>query len=70
MSYRRSGVNYILWALYGLTVCAALTRQAESVCLLFGWEEVQWCLLAAAGCICLLFLVLFLPAHLLAGRWG
>ena len=49
MSYRRSGVNDILWALYGLTVCAALTMQAERVCMRLGWEEVQWYLLAAAG---------------------
>ena len=70
MSYRRSGVNYILWALYGLTVCAALTMQAETVCMLLGWAEVQWYLLAAAGCILLLFFLLFLPVRLLSGRYG
>ena len=69
MSYRRSGVNDILWALYGLTVCAALTMQAERVCMRLGWEQVQWYLLAAAGCILLLFCVLFLPARLLSGKY-
>ena len=69
MSYRRSGVNDILWALYGLTVCAALTMQAERACMRLGWEEVQWYLLAAAGCILLLFCVLFLPARLLSGKY-
>ena len=70
MSYRRSGVNYILWALYGLMVCAALTMQAETVCMLLGWAEVQWYLLAATGCILLLFFLLFLPVRLLSGRYG
>ena len=70
MSYRRSGVNYILWALYGLTVCAALTIQAKEVCMLLGWGEAQWYLPAAAGVILLLFLVLFLPFRLLSGRRG
>lgn len=69
MSYRRSGVNDILWALYGLTVCAALTMQAERVCMRLGWEQVQWYLLVAAGCILLLFCVLFLPARLLSGKY-
>lgn len=70
MNYRRSGVNYIFWAMYGLTVCAALTVQAKSVCLLWGRGEVWWYLPAAGGCILLLFLVLFLPSRLICGKWG
>ena len=68
MKYQRSGVNYIFWALYGLLVSMALTMQARQVCGLFGRKE-AWCYLsAAAGCILLLFLLVFLPVRLLGRK--
>ena len=70
MRYHRSGANYILWALYGLMVCAVLTMQARTFCLLLGFEKVQWYLLVAAGIIFVLFFLLFLPIRLLAGKMG
>lgn len=68
MSYRKSGFSYILWALYGLTVCIVFTMQARTACLLLGLEEAHWYLLTAAGSILVLFFLLYLPLQLLAGR--
>ena len=70
MRFRRGCVSYLLWALYGLTVCAALTLQVRDVCRLLGQEGEDWYLLLAAGCVLFLFFLLFLPGRLLAGRNG
>ena len=57
MRFRRGIVSYILWALYGLAVCAALTLQIRTTGLFFLREETLWYLPAAAGCACGIWLV-------------
>ena len=68
MRFRRGIVSYILWALYGLAVCAALTLQIRTTGLFFLWEETLWYLPAAAGCVLLLFAAVFLPARLISRK--
>ena len=68
MRFRRGIVSYILWALYGLAVCAALTLQIRTTGLFFLREETLWYLPAAAGCVLLLFAAVFLPARLISRK--
>ena len=68
MRFRRGIVSYILWALYGLTVCAALTLQIRTISLTFLREETLWYLPAAAGCVLFLFAGCFLPIRLICRK--
>ena len=70
MRFRRGIVSYILWALYGLTVCAALTLQIRTISLTFLREETLWYLPAAAGCVLFLFAGCFLPIRLICRKSG
>ena len=70
MRFHKSVITYILWALYGLTVCAALTLQLDAFCFQLGIQSAVAPLLTAGGCILLLFLILYLPLRCVAAKTG
>ncbi len=70
MRFHKSVITYILWALYGLTVCAVLTLQLDAFCFQLGIQSAVAPLLAAGGCILLLFLILYLPLRCVAAKTG